>query len=100
MPSRQPPFLLSSSSHTAANRNIGHGDAPSLRGGTLVKPAKLSWIFILALASGVWAQKPDAGNYSQARYDVKVTVAVPVAVRDGIKLSVDLYRPDAPGKFP
>ena len=65
-----------------------------------MKPTKLSWIFLLALASGVWAQKPDAGNYSQARYDVKVTVAVPVAVRDGIKLSVDLYRPDAPGKFP
>lgn len=64
-----------------------------------MKP-KHSCIFLFALASGVFAQKPDAGNYSQAQYDVKVTVAVPVAARDGIKLSVDLYRPDAPGKFP
>ena len=57
-------------------------------------------VLLIVWVAGLGAQKPDAGPYSQARYEVKTTVAVPVAMRDGVRLSVDLYRPDAPGKFP
>jgi putative CocE/NonD family hydrolase len=52
------------------------------------------------LLSGTWAQKPDPGRYSAAQFKVKVTVGVLVAVRDGVRLSVDIYQPDAPGRFP
>ena len=51
-------------------------------------------------AAGVWAQKPDAGNYSEAKYKVKTIVGTMVTMRDGVRLSVDVYRPDAPGSFP
>jgi len=57
--------------------------------------------FLTALATGaVWGQKPAAGHYSEAKYKVKLTVGMMVAMRDGVRLSVDLYRPDAPGPFP
>src|SRR5260370_26919722 len=62
----------------------------------LVRTAVLS----LMAAAGVWAQKPDAGHYSEAKYKVKVIVGTMVAMRDGVRLSVDVYRPDAPGPFP
>ena len=48
----------------------------------------------------VRAQKPDPGRYSEATYKVKLTVGVMVTMRDGVRLSVDVYRPDAPGRFP
>ncbi len=48
----------------------------------------------------VWAQKPDPGHYSEAKYQVKLTVSTMVAMRDGVRLSVDVYRPDAEGQFP
>lgn len=48
----------------------------------------------------VWAQKPDPGHYSEARHHVKLTVGTMVAMRDGVRLSVDVYRPDAAGQFP
>ena len=37
---------------------------------------------------------------SQPRYEMKVTKDVFVTVRDGVRLSVDIYRPDAEGRFP
>src|SRR5260370_28925199 len=57
-------------------------------------------VFSLIASAGVWAQKPDAGHYSEAKYKVKVIVGTMVAMRDGVRLSVDVYRPDAPGPFP
>ena len=35
-----------------------------------------------------------------AQYQVKIKINVKVPMRDGINLSADIYRPDAPGKFP
>jgi putative CocE/NonD family hydrolase len=59
-----------------------------------------SAIFLAIVCGAVWAQKPDPGHYSEAKYQVKVTVGIMVPMRDGIRLSVDVYQPDAPGKFP
>ncbi len=37
---------------------------------------------------------------SQPRYKVKAEKDVYVTMRDGVRLALDLFRPDAPGKFP
>ena len=47
-----------------------------------------------------WAQKPDPGNYSDPKYETKVVLGNMVPMRDGVRISVDLYRPDALGRFP
>ncbi|WEK43964.1 MAG: CocE/NonD family hydrolase [Candidatus Sphingomonas colombiensis] len=46
-----------------------------------------------------WAKKGEPG-LSDARYKVVIEKNVPVPMRDGVKLAADVYRPDAPGKFP
>ncbi len=37
---------------------------------------------------------------SQPRYGIRTDKNISVKARDGIRLAVDVYRPDAPGKFP
>jgi putative CocE/NonD family hydrolase len=37
---------------------------------------------------------------SQPRYSMMVEKDIFVAMRDGVRLAVDIYRPDAEGKFP
>lgn len=49
--------------------------------------------------SSAWA-KPEAGEYSREQHPVAAARGQKVAMRDGVRLSVDLYRPDAEGKFP
>ena len=39
-------------------------------------------------------------NASEKKYKMIVDKDVWVSMRDGIKIPVDIYRPDAPGKFP
>ena len=46
------------------------------------------------------AQKPDAGTYSAEKYIVSGVRGIRVPMRDGVRLSVDVYRPEAEGKFP
>jgi uncharacterized protein len=41
-----------------------------------------------------------AQEASLPQYDVKVEKNVRIPMRDGVTLAADLYRPDAPGKFP
>jgi hypothetical protein len=41
-----------------------------------------------------------ASGYAREPYDVKVETNVAMKTRDGITLRADIYRPDAPGKFP
>jgi len=43
------------------------------------------------------AQRPDPGSYSPAQYQVTETRSVMVTMRDGVRVSVDLYRPTAAG---
>ncbi len=47
-------------------------------------------------------RKPEETDPSLSKpsYEIKVDRAVGVAMRDGVKLSTDIYRPDAEGKFP
>jgi putative CocE/NonD family hydrolase len=63
---------------------------------------RILWALIVGVGTltGAWAQKPDAGKYSEPKYEVKVSIGNMVSMRDGVRLSVDVYRPDAPGKFP
>jgi predicted acyl esterase len=37
---------------------------------------------------------------AQQKYEIKIDFNQRVMVRDGVELSADVYRPDAPGKFP
>ena len=37
---------------------------------------------------------------SQPEYGIKVEKDIMVPMRDGVRLAVNVYRPDAPGKFP
>ncbi|MCE9529711.1 MAG: CocE/NonD family hydrolase [Planctomycetes bacterium] len=59
-----------------------------------------TWLPILLLASPASAQPPDAGKYSEEKFAVKASRGHKVKMRDGVALSVDLYRPDADGTFP
>ncbi|MGH9558772.1 MAG: CocE/NonD family hydrolase, partial [Bryobacteraceae bacterium] len=61
-------------------------------------------ILIFSIALGAYAQQPyPHGNeniLSKATYKVKIENDVKVPMGDGVMLSADIYRPDAPGKFP
>ena len=39
-------------------------------------------------------------SISEPQYGIKVEKDIYVPVRDGIKIAINIYRPDAPGKFP
>src|ERR1022692_4916284 len=43
---------------------------------------------------------PYAGKVSPVAYRVKTDMGGWTTLRDGIRLKADVYRPDAPGKFP
>jgi putative CocE/NonD family hydrolase len=45
-------------------------------------------------------QPPDPGKYSAERYAVQESRGHLVRARDGVRLSVDVYRPAAEGRFP
>ncbi|MBI4541086.1 MAG: CocE/NonD family hydrolase [Gemmatimonadetes bacterium] len=55
---------------------------------------------LAARAAAAVAQAPDPGKYSSAIHEVVEVRGQKVAMRDGIRLSVDIYRPDAAGPFP
>ena len=51
-------------------------------------------VYLLLATAAAQAQR------SQPKYKVKFKIDVHVPMRDGVNLSADIYRPDAPGKFP
>ena len=63
-------------------------------------------VLVLFWLSTLAAQRPHPGSYSEARYEVSSTRGNLVTMRDGVRLSVDIYEPiiSAPGgeavKFP
>jgi len=67
---------------------------------------KTNLVFIRRLAIAgllAWhasAQKPEPRSYSPEQYGVNSARGYLVSMRDGVRLSVDIYRPDAPGRFP
>jgi len=63
--------------------------------------AAIGAIPLLSLSLGkVAAQAPDPGAYSAARYAIQSSVGNRVAMRDGVTLSVRIYRPQDSGRFP
>lgn len=48
----------------------------------------------------LYAQPPQAGDYSPARFDVLEERDREAPMRDGVKLKLDIFRPDAEGQFP
>jgi len=60
----------------------------------------------LAFHSGIAAdvpatgRGPDPGEFSSEQFEVKATRGHKAAMRDGIRLSVDIFQPESPGKFP
>ena len=60
-------------------------------------PAVLVILVGVAAAPG---QPPVAGKYSPADYTVTETRDQRVQIRDGARLVVDIFRPDAQGQFP
>jgi putative CocE/NonD family hydrolase len=46
------------------------------------------------------AQPPDPGKYSAERFGVRESRGQLVPIRDGVRLSVDVYRPDEEGRSP
>lgn len=61
---------------------------------------------VLALLCG-WActvplngQAPDPGKYSAEQFEVKATRGHKAKMRDGVRLSVDVFQPKADGRFP
>lgn len=46
------------------------------------------------------AQAPDTGRYSAERFSVHESRGNMARMRDGVRLSVDVYRPAAEGRFP
>lgn len=60
----------------------------------------LTAILSVSFSSPLLAQKPDAGTYSAEQYETSAVRGVKVPMRDGVKLSLDIYRPIGDGKFP
>jgi putative CocE/NonD family hydrolase len=58
------------------------------------------------LVAGLWfgspvpAQAPDPGKYSAEQFEVREARGYRVPMRDGVRLSVDVCRPAAEGRFP
>lgn len=65
---------------------------------------RLATVFLAAWAISVNAradaQPPDPGKYSTEQFEVRSTRGHRVAMRDGVRLSVDLYQPATTGRFP
>jgi putative CocE/NonD family hydrolase len=47
-----------------------------------------------------FGQAPEPGKYSAERFDVKATRGHKATMRDGVRLSVDVFQPQAEGRFP
>ena len=83
--------VYSGCSHVVAGLCLGRR-ATAVRG--LARAALIALVAVFAAAPGL-AQSPD-----EARYPVVVERDVMVPMRDGTRLAIDIYRPDAPGVFP
>lgn len=66
---------------------------------------RLAWTLPLICLSFCWvptgrAQPPDPGEYSAEQFEVKATRGRKAPMRDGVRLSVDVFQPQAEGRFP
>ncbi len=52
------------------------------------------------MASALCAQPPNAGDYSAAEHELVEFRNEMVPMRDGVKLAIDIFRPEGEGRFP
>lgn len=57
-------------------------------------------VYLALVVASTAGAGPDARQYSAPRYEVQATRGNKAAMRDGVKLSVDVIRPQAAGRFP
>jgi hypothetical protein len=57
-------------------------------------------VFLSTAFGFAHAQAPDPGNYSAAKYELIERRGVMVPMRDGVRLSVDIYAPNTSEKLP
>ena len=57
-------------------------------------------VFLNLVCVVAFAQVPNPGNISAAKYDLIERRGVVVTMRDGVRLSADIYTPDAAQKWP
>jgi putative CocE/NonD family hydrolase len=55
---------------------------------------------LLAPLAALHAEAPDPGKYSAEQFEVKATRGNRAAMRDGVRLSVDVFQPKSDGRFP
>jgi putative CocE/NonD family hydrolase len=64
----------------------------------------MRWLFTLCISlyfcTSLVAQGPGAKDYSPEKYSVRESRGHKTAMRDGVKLSVDVYRPNTDGQHP
>lgn len=65
-----------------------------------IKPFLRTVLFLVAAATAAAAQTRGTPAISQPRYAVRMQFGVMIPMRDGVKLSTDIYLPNAQGKFP
>ena len=65
-----------------------------------MKPLLFFTAILLAALSPLHAEAPNPGQYSAEKFEVKATRGHKAAMRDGVKLSVDVAQPKAEGRFP
>src|SRR5262245_51639988 len=65
-----------------------------------VSTSALAAILLTIGSRSLEAQAPDPGKYSEARFEVGERRGVLIPMRDGVRLSVDIYTPKTAGKLP
>lgn len=60
----------------------------------------IAFAWAAALSVPAVAQPPQAGKYSEARFKVLDELDREAPMRDGARLKLDIFRPDAAGRFP
>jgi uncharacterized protein len=67
---------------------------------TLVAFRVLSATVLILAANRVGGQAPEPGNYSSEQDEIRWSLGNRVTMRDGVRLSVDIYEPKGPGRYP
>ena len=66
-----------------------------------VVPLMVVWAAVAGgMAAALRAQPPNAGDYSAAEHELVEFRNEMVPMRDGVKLAIDIFRPEGEGRFP
>jgi len=80
--------------------DMGERFAPGTRKRALDAAAYAAVLLLYSISGLVSAQAPSPGNYSELKYELTERRGVLVPMRDGVKLSVDIYAPNSSEKLP